>query len=94
MNSKFGKSVVGAMLFGGTLGPAVAANAGVTVGALDVTSASVYLDAAGQGFQTTTLAGSLAGGMAYDSSTGSYLRLSAFTDSGFSLNAWSDGGGI
>jgi hypothetical protein len=94
MDRALSNTVVGAMLFGGTLGPALAASAGVVVGSLDVTAAYVSLDAMGQGFQPTTLSGALAGGIAYDSATGSYLRLSAFTDSGFSLNAVSDGGGI
>lgn len=94
MDSKFVTTVVGALLFGGTLGPALSARAGVTIGGLDVTDAAVWLDANNQYFQPSSLAGALAGGIAYDSASGSYLNLSAFTSSGFTLNAVSDGGGV
>ena len=80
--------MAGALLFGGTLGVATAANAGLTV-----TGADIYLDvnAAAQ-FKTSTLTTAMAGGMAYDTNTGGYLQLSAFTSTGFNLKANSAGG--
>ena len=87
-NNTMTKCAVGAMLFGGTLGTASVANAGLTV-----TGADIYLDvnAAAQ-FQTSNLTTAMAGGMAYDSTTGGYLQLSAFTSTGFNLKANSAGG--
>jgi hypothetical protein len=81
-------AAIGAMLFGGTLGAASVANAGLTV-----TGAGIYLDvnAAAQ-FQTSDLTAAMAGGMAYDGTTGGYLQLSAFTSTGFNLKANSAGG--
>lgn len=87
MVSKLGKTVVGAMLFGGTLGPAFAASAGVTIGNFEVTDAYVSLDVNNAGFWAPDLASALAGGMAYDSAvSGRSVTLSAFTASGFSLS--------
>ena len=87
-NNTMTKCAVGAMLFGGTLGTASVANAGLTV-----TGADIYLDvnAAAQ-FQTSNLTTAMAGGMAYDITTGGYLQLSAFTSTGFNLKANSAGG--
>ena len=87
-NNTMTKCAVGAMLFGGTLGTASVANAGLTV-----TGADIYLDvnAAAQ-FQTSNLTTAMAGGMAYDSTSGGYLQLSAFTSTGFNLKANSAGG--
>ena len=81
-------AAIGAMLFGGTLGAASVANAGLTV-----TGASIYLDvnAAAQ-FQASNLTTAMAGGMAYDTTSGGYLQLSAFTSTGFNLKANSAGG--
>ena len=87
-NNTMTKCAVGAMLFGGTLGTASVANAGLTV-----TGADIYLDvnAAAQ-FKTSDLTTAMAGGMAYDITTGGYLQLSAFTSTGFNLKANSAGG--
>ncbi len=87
-NTTFTSSVAGALLFGGTLGGATAANAGLTV-----TGADIYLDvnSAAQ-FQTNNLTAAMAGGMAYDVATGGYLQLSAFTSIGFNLKANGAGG--
>ena len=87
-NNTMTKCAVGAMLFGGTLGTASVANAGLTV-----TGADIYLDvnSAAQ-FQTSNLTTAMAGGMAYDITTGGYLQLSAFTSTGFNLKANSAGG--
>ena len=87
-NKTFNSSMAGALLFGGTLGAASVANADLTV-----TGADIYLDvnAAAQ-FQTSNLTTAMAGGMAYDSTTGGYLQLSAFTSTGFNLKANSAGG--
>ena len=79
--------VKSALLFGGTLGAASAANAGLTV-----TGANIYLDVAGTQFMTSDVATAMAGGMAYDAISGGSLTLSAFTSSGFSLTANSAGG--
>ena len=81
-------ATIGAMLFGGTLGAASVANAGLTV-----TGAGIYLDvnAAAQ-FQTSNLTAAMAGGMAYDMSTGGSVTLSPFTSAGFTLTANSAGG--
>jgi hypothetical protein len=81
-------AAIGVMLFGGTLGSTTVANAGLTV-----TGADIYLDvnAAAQ-FQTSNLAVAMAGGMPYDTNTGGYLQLSAFTSTGFNLKANSAGG--
>ncbi len=81
-------AAIGVMLFGGTLGAASVANAGLTV-----TAADIYLDvnAAAQ-FKTSNLATAMAGGMAYDSGTGGSVTLSPFTSAGFTLNANSAGG--
>jgi hypothetical protein len=80
-------TAIGAMLFGGTLGAASVANAGLTV-----TAADIYLDVNGAKFQTSDLAVAMAGGMAYDSGTGGSVTLSPFTSAGFTLNANSAGG--
>ena len=76
-------ATVGALLFGGTLGTA---NAGVTVN-----SADVNLDVGGSYFATNVVATAMAGGMAYDASTGGSLTLSPFTSTGFTLSANSAG---
>ncbi len=80
--------MAGALLFGGTLGVATAANAGLTV-----TGADIYLDvnSAAQ-FQTNNLTAAMAGGMAYDVATGGSVTLSPFTSAGFTLTANSAGG--
>ena len=87
-NNTMTKCAVGAMLFGGTLGTASVANAGLTV-----TGADIYLDvnAAAQ-FQTSNLTAAMAGGMAYDIITGGSVTLSPFTSAGFTLTANSAGG--
>jgi hypothetical protein len=81
-------TAIGAMLFGGTLGAASVANAGLTV-----TAADIYLDvnAAAQ-FKTSNLATAMAGGFAYDGDTGGSVTLSPFTSAGFTLTANSAGG--
>jgi MYXO-CTERM domain-containing protein len=82
--------VVASLLFGGTLGLSAAASAGfvgTTVGSMLVTDAYVWLDVNNVGFQPGTLAGALAGGMAYDAAgSGGSVTLSPFTASGFSLS--------
>ena len=76
-------AAIGVMLFGGTLGAASVANAGLTV-----TAADIYLDVNGAAkFQTSDLAVAMAGGLAYDGGSGGYLQLSAFTSTGFNLKA-------
>jgi hypothetical protein len=83
-------TAIGAMLFGGTLGAASVANAGLTV-----TAADIYLDVNGNPaaqFKTSNLATAMAGGMAYDGGTGGSVTLSPFTSAGFTLNANSAGG--
>ena len=87
-NNTMTKCAVGAMLFGGTLGAVSVANAGLTV-----TGADIYLDvnSAAQ-FQTSNLPTAMAGGMAYDMSTGGSVTLSPFTSAGFTLTANSAGG--
>ena len=87
-NNTMTKCAVGAMLFGGTLGAVSVANAGLTV-----TGADIYLDvnSAAQ-FQTSNLTTAMAGGMAYDMSTGGSVTLSPFTSAGFTLTANSAGG--
>ena len=83
-------AAIGVMLFGGTLGAASVANAGLTV-----TAADIYLDVNGNPaaqFKTSNLATAMAGGMAYDSGTGGSVTLSPFTSAGFTLNANSAGG--
>ena len=81
-------TAIGAMLFGGTLGAASVANAGLTV-----TAADIYLDVnAVAQFKTSDLAVAMAGGMAYDGDTGGSVTLSPFTSSGFALTANSAGG--
>ena len=80
-------AAIGVMLFGGTLGAASVANAGLTV-----TAADIYLDVNGAKFQTSNLATAMAGGMAYDGDTGGSVTLSPFTSAGFTLTANSAGG--
>jgi len=80
-------TAIGAMLFGGTLGAASVANAGLTV-----TAADIYLDVNGAKFQTSDLAVAMAGGFAYDGDTGGSVTLSPFTSAGFTLTANSAGG--
>ena len=80
-------AAIGVILFGGTLGAASVANAGLTV-----TAADIYLDVNGAKFQTSDLTAAMAGGMAYDSTSGGYLKLSAFTSTGFNLKANGAGG--
>ena len=80
-------AAIGVMLFGGTLGAASVANAGLTV-----TAADIYLDVNGAKFQTSDLAVAMAGGMAYDSTSGGSVTLSPFTSAGFTLTANSAGG--
>ena len=85
MQNKFLRNAtVGAMLFGGTLG---AANAG-----LMVNSADIYLDVGGAQFLTSSVSMAMAGGMAYDATSGGSLTLSPFTSTGFNLGANSAGG--
>ena len=86
MQNKFLRNAtVGAMLFGGTLG---AANAG-----LMVNSADIYLDVGGAAkFLTSSVSMAMAGGMAYDATSGGSLTLSPFTSTGFNLGANSAGG--
>ena len=83
-NKLLRNATVGAMLFGGTLG---AANAGLTVN-----SAYIYLDVGGAQFATTNVSTAMAGGMAYDATSGGSLTLSPFTSTGFNLSANSGGG--
>ena len=85
-NKTLTSSMAGALLFGGTLGAASVANAGLTV-----TEADIYLDVMGTQFKTSNLTAAMAGGMAYDTNTGGYLQLSAFTSTGFNLKANSAG---
>ena len=81
-------TAIGAMLFGGTLGAASVANAGLTV-----TAADIYLDVNGAAqFKTSNLATAMAGGIAYDVGTGGSVTLSPFTSAGFTLTANSAGG--
>ena len=80
-------AAIGVMLFGGTLGAASVANAGLTV-----TAADIYLDVNGAKFQTSNLATAMAGGIAYDVGTGGSVTLSPFTSAGFTLTANSAGG--
>ena len=80
-------AAIGVMLFGGTLGAASVANAGLTV-----TAADIYLDVNGAKFQTSDLATAMAGGIAYDGGTGGSVTLSPFTSAGFTLTANSAGG--
>ena len=82
-------AAIGVMLFGGTLGAASVANAGLTV-----TAADIYLDVNGAKFQTSDLAVAMAGGFAYDggAGTGGSVTLSPFTSAGFTLTANSAGG--
>ncbi len=80
-------AAIGVMLFGGTLGAASVANAGLTV-----TAADIYLDVNGAKFQTSDLAVAMAGGFAYDGGTGGSVTLSPFTSAGFTLTANSAGG--
>jgi MYXO-CTERM domain-containing protein len=83
-NKLLRNATVGAMLFGGTLG---AANAGLTV-----TGANINLDVGGAIFATQDVATAMAGGMAYDATSGGSLTLSPFTSTGFNLGANSAGG--
>ncbi|MFZ4467469.1 MAG: hypothetical protein ACOYO7_10490 [Phycisphaerales bacterium] len=83
-NKLLRNATVGAMLFGGTLG---AANAGLTVN-----SANIYLDVGGAQFLTSSVSTAMAGGMAYDATSGGSLTLSPFTSTGFNLGANSAGG--
>lgn len=83
-NKLLRNATVGAMLFGGTLG---AANAGLTVN-----SANIYLDVGGAQFLTSDVSTAMAGGMAYDVTSGGSLTLSPFTSTGFNLGANSAGG--
>lgn len=85
MNSTPSRAVVGALLFGGTLAVASNATAGI-VGNLDITSAYLWLDVNGVGFQPGDLAGALAGGLAYDVVSGGSVTLSPFSAGGFSLS--------
>lgn len=84
VNNALRNATVGALLFGGTLGTA---NAGVTVN-----SATVVLDVGGYDFTTGNVVTAMAGGLAYDSTTGGSLTLSPFTSTGFTLSANSAGG--
>ena len=81
-------ATIGVMLFGGTLGAASVANAGLTVTAADI---CLDVNSAAQ-FQTSNLTTAMAGGMAYDMSTGGSVTLSPFTSAGFTLTANSAGG--
>lgn len=94
MGSSMRTCAVGAMLFGGTLGGAATAHGAVVVGGLNVTAAYVWLQVGGSNFMPSpsSIGDAMAGGMAYDGSSGNSVTLSAFTSTGFSLSANGTGG--
>ena len=85
-NNTMTKCAVGAMLFGGTLGGATAANAGVVGVAGSTSKAELQLAYDGSAYQSFGVNSSpMAGPVSFSDSTYGSITCSQFTASGFSL---------
>jgi hypothetical protein len=86
LNKTFNSSMAGALLFGGTLGGATAANAGVVGISGNTSAANLQLAYDNSAYQSFGVSGSPMGGsVSFSDSTYGSITCSQFTASGFSL---------